>query len=158
MTIQYACISVLNSHAPVLEKTIRDIQSSQWFDSNYKDFRACRRRAEKVWNKSGNESDYEMFSMLRKRCNEIAASKKELFYKSKLSRYDNSQKSLYHFVDTFLDQTSSITLPDSSSIENVVNDFNIFFSEINQRLILLLFVEQYSLILSLQQLMKSLKY
>ena len=114
-----------------------------------------------------NESDYEMFCMLRKRCNEIAASKKEFFYKSKLSRYDNSQKSLYHFVDTFLDQTSGITLPDSSSIENVVDDFNIFFSEkiekfmrtflmllVNQRLILLHFVEQYSLILSLQQLMK----
>ena len=82
-----------------------------------------------TWNKSGNKSDYEMFCMLRKRCNEIAASKKEFFYKSKLSRYDNSQKSLYHFVYTFLDQTSSITLPDSSSIENVVNDFNIFFSE-----------------------------
>lgn len=128
-TFNNVCTSVLNSHAPVLEKTIRDIQSSQWFDSNYKAMRARRRKAEKSWNKSGNESDYEMFCMLRKRCNELAANKKDLFYKSKLSRYDNSQKSLYHFVNTFLDQTSSITLPDSSSIENVVNDFNKFFSE-----------------------------
>ena len=56
-TFNNACISVLNSHAPVLENTIRDIQSSQWFDSNYKAIRARRRKAEKVWNKSGNKSD-----------------------------------------------------------------------------------------------------
>ena len=67
--------------------------------------------------------------IMKKRCNEIAATKKELqhsakrtrpsarddrvsckqkkelFYKSKLSRYDNSQKSLDHFVDTFLYQS-----------------------------------------------------
>ena len=123
------CSSVLNRHAPEFVKSIRDIPSSQWFDSDYRTARAHRRKAEKAWNKHGLDCDYDAFCHWRKKCNEMANKKKEMFYKSKLKSYQNSQKGLYSFVNTFLDQTPNVTLPPSESIQTVVNDFNNFFTK-----------------------------
>lgn len=121
------CSSVLEKHAPLLVKSIRDIHTSQWFDSDYKAARAHRRKAEKAWNKYGLSSDYDTFCHWRKKCNEIASKKKKTFYQSKLTSYSNSQKSLYNFVNTFLDQLPSVTLPPVETIQNAVNNFNNFF-------------------------------
>jgi hypothetical protein len=123
------CSSVLQLHAPLLSKTIRDIPTAQWFDSEYKAARARRRKAEKTWNKTQTCEDYESFRLLRRKCNELASQKKSDFFKSKFLNHNNSQKGLYQFVDAFLDQTPTLTLPPNESMQTVVNDFNDYFTE-----------------------------
>ena len=123
------CSSVLQSHAPLLSKTIRDIPTAQWFDSEYKAVRARRRKAEKTWNKTQACEDYETFCLLRRKCNELASQKKSDFFKSKFLNHNNSQKGLYQFVDAFLDQTPTLVLPPNESMQTVATDFNNYFTE-----------------------------
>ena len=123
------CTSTLNKYAPLVTKTIRDIHTAPWFDTDYKIATTCRRKAEKVWKKSGLQSDYDTFNDLRQKCNKLADKKKRSFYQSKFLNHNNSQKGLYQFVNTFLDQTPELTLPPSESIQSVVNDFNRYFTD-----------------------------
>ena len=123
------CTSILDGHAPLLRKIIREVYTAKWLDSEYKAARVRRRSAEKKWKKSGLESDYWMFCELRQFCNDLADRKKNSFYRSKFSIHNNSQKGLYEFVNTFLDQCPEAALPPSETIQNVVNDFNNFFTD-----------------------------
>ena len=123
------CISVLNTHAPQLTKTINDIPSAPWFDGEYKVLRAKRRKAEKRWLKSGSELDHTNFIHLRDACNELSNNKKKQFFRETFNKYNHSQKSLYRFVDTFLDKESSLTLPANINLQETADTFNKYFTD-----------------------------
>ena len=124
------CKSILDMHAPEITKTINDIAEAPWFDGEYKLARIERRRAEKEWRKTNLEIDHSIFINLRQHCDELSLQKKKQFFKENFSKYQHSQKSLYKFVDTFLDNDSSLTLPSSSEdLQKTVNSFNQFFTE-----------------------------
>ena len=124
-----SCTTVLNSHAPEMTKVIRDIPTAPWFDSEYKNARRERRKAEKAWRRSKLEIDRDIFVHLRLHCNELAKLKKAEFFKSRFEKHSYSQKSLYEFVDLFLDQSSNLTLPPADSLQIIVDQFNDFFLE-----------------------------
>ena len=118
----------LDKHAPTLYKWIKEVPDAKWFDSGYKGFRQRRRKAEKIWKKTGLPEDRFVFESLRKRCNELADLKKKQYFKHHFEKYKYSQNSLYKFVDIFLDNENSLTLPPSECLQNSVNEFNSFFS------------------------------
>ena len=125
-----ACTTVIDRHAPLLEKSIRDLTSAKWFDSEYKSARIERRRAEKKWRKSKLDTDQDNFHKRRAYCDKLAKSKKRLYFKEHFSKYSNSQKALFKFVDVFLDNTdSSRTLPPTEDIQQTVHQFNSFFTD-----------------------------
>ena len=124
-----SCTTVLNNHAPEMTKVIRDIPTAPWFDSEYKNARRERRKAEQKWRKSQLEIDRDIFVHLRLHCNELAKLKKAEFFKSRFEKHSYSQKSLYQFVDMFLDHSSNLTLPPADSLQNIVDQFNKFFLE-----------------------------
>ena len=123
-----SCANTLDKYAPEYSKMIRDLPTAPWFDSEYKNARRKRRKAEKVAKKSGLETDHDIFVHLRLQCNELAKQKKTSFFRSHFVKYNYSQKSLYQFVDMFLDQSSSATLPPSDSLQDIVDQFNDFFT------------------------------
>ena len=123
------CTAALDEQAPILTKWIRELNSAPWFDSEYKEARKMRRKAEKQMFKSGLDIDRDIYNHLRIHCNELAKSKKIHFYKSQFVKYNHSQKSLYQFVDTFLDKDNELTLPPAESLQQTVDDFNTFFTE-----------------------------
>ena len=124
------CKSILDAHAPEITKTINDVSDAPWFDGEYKLARIERRRAEKQWRKTNLEIDHSIFINLRQHCDELSLMKKKKFFKDKFAKYQHSQKSLYKFVDTFLDKDGSLTLPSSSEdLQKTVNSFNQFFTE-----------------------------
>jgi len=123
------CQHILNSHAPEYSKTIKDIPTAPWFDGEYKVARAERRKAEKAWKKSSLEIDHSIFVHLREHCSELSAKKKKLFFSNTFQKYKHSQKSLYKFVDTFLDKEKNLTLPSSENLQETVNAFNQYFTE-----------------------------
>ena len=55
--------------------------------------------------------------------------KKQLFFRSQFASYNNSQKSLFHFVDVFMDRDTSPALPPKDSIQQTVDEFNHYFQE-----------------------------
>ena len=127
-----ACAKTLDDHAPEYMKMINDLPTAPWFDSEYKNMRRERRKAEKKAKKPGSTTtDYKNFTTLREKCNALAKQKKTAFYQTQFARHNYSQKSLYQFVDTFLDHSKDLTLPshsDSESLQTVVENFNSYFT------------------------------
>ena len=124
-----SCQEILEKHAPLLQKVIKDIPSAPWFDSEYKMARIERRKAEKLWKKRHLEIDRDIFEHLRLHCEELADKKKKRFYREHFEKYNHSQKGLYKFVDIFLDNEDSLTLPPRESLQDTVEEFNKFFSD-----------------------------
>ena len=56
-----SCQEILEKHAPLLQKVIKDVPSAPWFDSEYKMARVERRKAEKQWKKSNTLHGYGHF-------------------------------------------------------------------------------------------------
>ena len=126
-----SCTSVIDKHAPLLTKSIRDLPHSPWFDSEYKNLRKLRRRAERLWLKTKSLDDKEKFIVLRKETNSLAHTKKKSFFTSNFNRYNNSQKSLYAFANNFLDKSNELILPSANpdQMQDVADKFNNFFTE-----------------------------
>ena len=123
-----SCQEILEKHAPLLQKVIKDVPSAPWFDSEYKMARVERRKAEKQWKKSKLEIDKDIFKYLRLHCDDLADKKKKNFYQEHFEKYNHSQKGLFKFVDIFLDNEETLTLPPTESLQNTVEEFNNFFS------------------------------
>ena len=123
------CKSVLDTHAPLLTKEIKDRKSAPWFDGEYKALRTCRRKAEKKWRTSGSSEDKDVFKALREQCTQLSDRKKHEFFRAQFEKHSYSSKSLFNFVDTFLDRDKNLVLPPSNSIKETVESFNTYFEE-----------------------------
>ena len=123
------CSETLDKHAPEFSKSIREVPTAPWFDSEYRNARRERRKAEQLAKRSKLEIDRDIFVHLRLHCNELAKQKKKDFFQSRFIKHNYSQKSLYQFVDMFLDQSSALTLPPLDSLQEIVNQFNDFFTK-----------------------------
>ena len=121
------CASVLDNHAPALTKHIRERKCSPWFDGEYKLKRSQRRKAEKKKHESPKHlSEYLTIS---KECTKLAAEKKKSYFKKQFESHNKSSKSLFKFLDNFLDQDGPSPLPPSGSIAELCESFNNFFQE-----------------------------
>ena len=130
MLFNDGCQKVLNKHAPVITKEIRELETAPWFDSEYKQLRIKRRKAEKQWRKNYSSIEKVVYDDLRNQCITLAKCKEAQYYRSKFEKYNHSQKSLFQFADNFLDRSSVLTLPPAyENIQSVVDDFNMYFSK-----------------------------
>ncbi len=123
------CSTVLDLHAPLLTKEIKDRRTAPWFDGEYKVLRTERRKAENKWKNTKCQNDRKHFELLRDQCTELANQKKHNFFRAQFEKHSFSPKSLFSFVDTFLDQEKSLTLPPSESIKDTVDNFNTYFQD-----------------------------
>ena len=123
---------ILENHAPLLTKKIMERPSSPWFDGEYKSLRSERRKAEKKKLRSAGE--YLTYIRLSKECTKLADMKKELYFKSQFEKHNYSPKSLFSFVNNFLDQDSVTQFPSLESLPSVVENFNSFFQQKIQKI------------------------
>jgi hypothetical protein len=123
------CLQVLDSHAPLLHKQIKDRPSAPWFDGEYKVLRIKRRKAEKQFIKSGRPEHKALYVELRESCNLLSATKKKQFYRDQFQKHNHSPKSLYQFVDHFMDKDKTLILPPNESLQQTVEDFNNYFQD-----------------------------
>ena len=129
------CSEILDDHAPLIIKKIKDRKCAPWFDGEYKCMRALRRKAEKTWKTSKSNNDqfekqnHENFCMLRDKCTKLADQKKLAFFQEQFKMHSFSSKSLFKFVDNFLDKGQELILPPSTSIKEIVDKFNSFFHD-----------------------------
>ena len=123
------CLTVLDNHAPLLTKEIKERKSAPWFDGEYKALRSQRRKSERKWKISRSLTDKKHYESIREQCTELSDRKKHEFFKAEFIKHSYSSKSLFRFVDTFLDRDKSIVLPSSESLKDTVENFNIYFQE-----------------------------
>jgi hypothetical protein len=123
------CSRVIDQHAPLLTKQIVDRKNAQWFDGEYKKLRATRRKAQSKWIKTRRPEDRQQFELIRSECTKLALAKKQEFFKTQFQKHSYSSKSLFKFVDTFMDKDTTLTLPPTDSLKDTVDNFNNYFQE-----------------------------
>lgn len=123
------CLKAIDAHAPLTTKTITDRKSAPWFDGEYKCQRILRRKAEARWKKSHSPADKAIYVKMRDHCSVLASQKKKLFHQEQFEKYNYSPKSLFNFVDIFMDKEKDLVLPPSESLADTVENFNQYFQD-----------------------------
>ena len=124
--------NILESHAPLLTKKIKDRPSAPWFDGEYKSLRSERRKAEKK--KFRSAADYLTYTTLSRKCTELADLKKEMYFRTQFEKHNYSAKSLFSFVNNFLDQDNVTQFPSLEALPTIVENFNSFFEQKIQKI------------------------
>ena len=118
---------IIRAHAPLKTKEIKIVPSTPWFDSEYKDLRRLRRKAEKKYRKSGLAADKAGFVSLRKQTTTLAFNKKRSHYSKKIDGCNGNSKSLFECVNKLLDIKQDTVLPSHNSSQELANRFKTYF-------------------------------
>ena len=118
---------ILNEHAPLREKTIKEVPASSWFNHEYVLLRRQRRKAEKVFVKSGLSVHRDIFVELRKQTTLLAKSLKTAEINNSLLAANGDQKKLFSTFNKLVDKGHDELLPDHQSEKELANRFAHFF-------------------------------
>ena len=114
---------VLDSHAPLLTTTIKDVKGAPWFDREYIELRRKRRKAEKLWRRTKLVVHKENFVNLRKQTTTLAHNKKIQFYRNNINEVRNNNKALYAKLNTLVDKRNKPVYPTSICDTTLANEF-----------------------------------
>ena len=113
-------------HAPIKSRTIKTVQNSPWFDSEYVNLRRLRRKAEE-YQKTGLIVHKEIFVKFRKQTTDLAYKKKWKYYGEKLKNANN--KTMYVTINQLLYKKQDVVLPKAKSDIELANLFPKYFTE-----------------------------
>ena len=117
---------MVESYAPLQKKNIKVVPNSPWFDSEYKDLRKLRRRAEKKYKRTKDPIDKENFLKLRKTTTVMAFNKKREHCTRKIEECQ-STKALFGCVKELVDSKKQPVLPTHDSKFELATNFNHYF-------------------------------
>ena len=133
LTYNSALTKVLDLHAPLITKTIKDVPRAPWFDREYSDLRRKRRRAEKLYRKTKLMVHKLEFVRLRTLTTALALRKKVQHCRSSINEASNSTKALYSTVNRLIGRENKPRLPLAESDTESANKFGTFFtSKVNK--------------------------
>ena len=104
------------------------VPHAPWFDSEYRELRKRRRKAERKYLKTRSSSYKKEFSNLRKMTTNLAFRKKREFFSDKIQNCSSS-KALFSCVNRLMDNTKSDALPTHESPAELASKFNKFFKD-----------------------------
>ena len=114
--------------APLKTKKIKLVPEAPWFDNEYAELRKIRRKAEKRYRKSRNETDKKVYLACKKETINTSFSKKKSYVSDKLK--SGSSKTLYAVVNQLIDNNKKeVVLPKSSSEKELADKFLVYFKE-----------------------------
>lgn len=119
----------LDKVAPLMTRNIPSTTQPPWIDSEYREERILRRRLERTWKASGDSEDKIPYVTQRKKCAQLAVSKRTEYYSNMISKSEGDQRALFNIVSTVLDKRkSSGVLPQFEDSKALANKFNNFYS------------------------------
>ena len=118
---------ILELHAPLKSKTVKDVPGCTWFNNDYVMMRRERRRAEKKAKRSGLTIDRDIFVELRNKTTKFAKSLKLSNVKNKIDSANGDQKTLFNVFNTLVDQQNEAPLPDFDNEKELAENFSSFF-------------------------------
>ena len=78
--------SLLDQHAPLKTKTVKIVPRAPWLDTDYKEMRKKRRKAEKKYKHSKSEDDKIAFTKLCKLTTGLAFTKKQKYFSDQINQ------------------------------------------------------------------------
>ena len=117
----------INTHAPLITKTIQNTNRPPWMDTEFLHARSKRRKLYKRWKRTGSDEHREEFVQQRWYVNELSKEKRRTFFQNAISCSANSQKELSKLANNLLDRDKKSVLPYTENPLQLTNKFNNFF-------------------------------
>ena len=125
-------LSMLEDHAPILEKRVAVVDKAPWFDKEYRELRKVRRRAERSYK---SEKDpllkIKLKAAHKKLCQEassLALDKKKEYLGHLIQNSGGNPRTLYAVVNKQLDRKQENPLPNfTDNMAELATSFNEFF-------------------------------
>ena len=119
---------LVDKYYPPRTKQVKVVPNSPWFDSEYRDLRKLRRKAEKRYRKTKSPTDKQAFVTLRKETTSLACSKQREYYRRKIGEC-KGQRAMYNCVNRLLDRKQESVLPEHTSPQDLANGFAKYFKD-----------------------------
>ena len=121
--------NVLNKHAPTKEKSVVIRPQQPWFSDELHLAKSEKRKAEKLWRRTGLTVHREIFKAEKVKYNNLLASSKASYYNQKITDCGKDSKALSQTMNELLYRQKVSKLPAYSSAEDLANRFSTFFKE-----------------------------
>ena len=124
-------MTLINSHAPEITKTISIRPNTPWFNSEISEAKKLRRKYEHAWQKAKHKeccAEYE--SRFRTQCDivtKLIQNTKSTFYNGKIAAAKGDQKELFKLFNTLFCNTTKQTFPTHDSPEHLASKFSDFY-------------------------------
>ena len=122
-------VSLVDSHAPMLEKQIRLRQDTVWYTDDLRVEKRTKRQRERSWRKSRLEVNRQLYADQCKRVNALLTETKCAYYSSKIRDTGKNQQRLYRIVNCLLHRKVGTMLPTYTSEAEMAGLFASHFSE-----------------------------
>jgi len=117
---------VLDSHAPLVTRSVRDRSSAPWLSDQVRNARRKRRQAEQRWRKSKLTVHKEIYIQERNNTKLCIDNAKRQYFAKKLNS-TSSTKQLFNVTNELLGKTKSQCLPDNIPSGELQQQFSDFF-------------------------------
>ena len=117
---------LLDSHAPLIKRTVNSRSSAPWMSLEIKQAKAERRRAERKWVTSKLTIHRDIFNQCKSKVKAFIASGKKQYYSSKIAE-SVSSKTLFSIANAMSAKGRNTNLPSLFPINELPDKFGVFF-------------------------------
>ena len=125
---------LLDSHAPLITKSVVKRPIVPWFTNEIKDAKRLRRRAERKWRRSKSQADFLAYKSEKNRVTYIINSARRQYYTDFISENSSNQKTLFKAINTLFGLKSDFTFPDDRNADVLANDIGNYFVQKIERI------------------------
>ncbi|KAJ8018259.1 hypothetical protein HOLleu_43846 [Holothuria leucospilota] len=120
---------LLELHAPKYTKIITLRPHAPWYTDELRDAKHKRRKAERIWRRTGLTVDLQIFKDTGRNVNKLLIQEKLLFYSNKITECGGDQEKFFKLTKHLMGMSADTILPTHSSVEHLANRFGDFFAD-----------------------------
>jgi len=118
---------VIEKHAPLVTKSVLLRPNTQWYSEELRESKRERRRAERVWRRTGLEVHRQIFKDKCSLTGKLLHQTKQDYFSQKIEDCGSDHKQLFKLSNTLMGKQQEIVLPSSTSNTELSNMFAQFF-------------------------------
>ena len=124
---QNELLAVLNKHAPLKTRSFTIRPQAEWYTADIRKAKQLRRRAERLWRKTGLTIRRDIFMEMRGDVNDLIRKTKTDYYANLICENKDNNKKLFDVVNKLLGRQHSMPLP-RKPVDILVESFSDFLS------------------------------
>ena len=120
---------ILDQHAPEKAKTVTIRPSQPWFSPEVHEAKTKKRKAEKLWRKSGLTVHKEIYQQARNTFNMLIDSTKSVYFNRRIEEADGNPRERQKLYQSILQSSQEVKLPRHSNQRELADKFANFFHD-----------------------------
>ena len=118
---------VLDKHALIIEKKVRDSHHQPWFNDKIKSEIVLRRKKERIWLQDQSVYSWNAFCVQCRHVANIIKTAQCYYYKEIIHENCNDYKAIFNIANSLLFRKSDSRMPDIKPLSTLVGGFNELF-------------------------------